>query len=94
AEGAYFHRVLPFDMERLQALNPRLTAARKLARDGAVTLLPDQKTAQVKSKDVVHVVRLTEDGFTCTCPWHARNKTARGYCKHALAVQIVAEGET
>lgn len=94
AEGAYFHRVLPFDLERLQALNPRLKAARKLARDGAVTLMPDQNTAQVRSKDVVHLVRLTKDGFTCTCPWHARNKTGRGYCRHALAVQIVAEGET
>src|SRR5262249_37194827 len=35
AEGAYFHRELPFDVSRIERLHPRLARARGLARAGA-----------------------------------------------------------
>ena len=92
ARGGYFHRVLPFDMERIGALNPRLVAARKLLDAGAVTL--DNRGGQVRSGEVVHRVVQEEDGWRCTCPWFARNGTQRGPCKHALAVEMALDGTT
>ncbi|MCG6901867.1 MAG: SWIM zinc finger domain-containing protein [Rhodobacter sp.] len=90
AQGAWFHRVLPLDMTKLDALNPRLKAARKLVDAGAVALCDDG--AEVTSKDAVHRVRLDEAGYSCTCAWYARNKAARGPCKHVLATEIAEAG--
>lgn len=92
AEGAYFHRALPFDLDRVQALNPRLEDARALLARGAVRLAEDRRSAEVASADVLHRVEVTPEGLRCTCPWHARTGGARGACKHALAVEIVLEG--
>lgn len=85
--GAWFHRALPFDMDRLQALNPRLKSARALVESGAVSMGPDSRTAFVRSNDVTHHVLLS-DAMSCTCPWYAANGSARGPCKHMLAVEI------
>ena len=38
AQGAYYHRELPFDVSRLARLHPRLAAARELVRTGAVEI--------------------------------------------------------
>ncbi|MFD1159306.1 SWIM zinc finger family protein [Roseovarius aestuarii] len=89
AQGAWFHRVLPFDMDRVIALNPRLKAARKLVDNGAVTL--GGGSADVESENVVHRVRMTDDSYSCTCPWYMKNKAARGPCKHVLAVEMAME---
>ncbi|MEM7528546.1 MAG: SWIM zinc finger family protein [Pseudomonadota bacterium] len=89
ATGAYFHRVLPFRLDRMERLNPRLKAARALVEAGAVELLPNG--AKVVSDGVVHELHAVEDGLSCTCPWYAKHKATRGPCKHALAVEIAME---
>jgi hypothetical protein len=97
AEGGYFQRALPFDLDLVEKLHPRLVAARKLVAAGAVALDPADRAgareARVKSGDLVHRVRLEPDGARCTCPWYAKYRGARGPCKHVLAATLVADGE-
>lgn len=90
ATGAYFHRVLPFDMTRIDALNPRLKAAKALVSDGAVRR--DGERIEVQSENVVHRVSLDDEGWRCTCPWYAKNGRARGPCKHILAAELELDG--
>ncbi|MEW9527674.1 SWIM zinc finger family protein [Microbispora sp. NPDC049125] len=84
AEAAYFHRELPYDRDKVAAMNPRARAARELTDRGAVRL-DGPGRALVVSGDQVREVR----GAACTCPWWARHQGRRGPCKHVLAVQIV-----
>ncbi|MEJ7729236.1 MAG: SWIM zinc finger family protein [Polyangiaceae bacterium] len=99
ARRAWFHRVLPFDLEQLASLaeaqNPRLASARKLVDGGAVTVIRGDGGAegQVRSDDVVHRVRLGADGARCTCPWYAKHGEQRGPCKHVLAVEMTLAAE-
>lgn len=98
AEGAYFHRELPFDMEKVESLQPRLRDARKLVESAGVRIERNDPTtgeveAAVRGTDVEHLVRLGPDGQRCTCPWYAKHQNARGPCKHILAVQITLEDE-
>jgi predicted nucleic acid-binding Zn finger protein len=96
AEGAYFHRELPFDLEKVEALQPRLLEARKLVGSGGVRIERNDATtgqveAAVRGTDVEHLVRLGPDGERCTCPWYAKHRNERGPCKHILAVQITLD---
>ena len=91
--GQYFHRVLPFDLEKVEQLQPRLKNARKLvervevlSQDG-----PDVD-ATVPGSDFTHYVRLRLTGHKCTCRWHARYQGQRGPCKHILATRMKVEG--
>jgi hypothetical protein len=90
AEGAYFHRELPYDAEALEAMHPRLVDARALAAGGAVTA--DGDRFRVRSGDLEYVVRPTPTGYRCTCPWYGKHRDDRGPCKHVLAVEQVARG--
>lgn len=90
ATNAYFHRVLPFDLDKIEKLNPRFSSARKLVISGAVTLRPDSG-ADIRSGDVIHRVRHTPEQTTCTCPWFAKHQATRGPCKHILAAEIQIE---
>jgi hypothetical protein len=87
AEGAYFHRELPYDSDRLAAMHPRLRDATALADAGAVRF--DGEISYVRSGETEHVVRRTADGDRCTCPWFAKHKGGRGPCKHLLAADLV-----
>ncbi|WP_170326698.1 SWIM zinc finger family protein [Ruegeria arenilitoris] len=89
AQSTWFHRVLPFDMDRVEAMNPRLKAARKLVDTRAVTL--EQGGAEVISDTTVHRVRFGDGAPSCTCPWYAKNKYTRGPCKHILAAEMETE---
>ncbi len=92
--AGYFHRELPFDLSQVEALQPRLKAARKLVTEDGVTLLaPKDGTieADVRGSGVVHRVRMSESAARCTCPWYAKHQGGRGPCKHVLAVEIVLE---
>lgn len=84
--SAYFHRELPFDMSRVEGMNPRLKSAKALLDAGAVRWLGD--VAEVVSTDVTHKVTQDETGWRCTCPWFAKNGRLRGPCKHILAVEM------
>lgn len=87
ADAAYFHRELPYDAKRLEAMHPRLRDATALVEADAVRF--DGGTAHVRSGDTEHVVRRTNDGDRCTCPWYAKHRGSRGPCKHVLAVAMI-----
>jgi hypothetical protein len=91
--GRYFHRVLPFDLEKVDQLQPRLKNARELV--GQVQILaqtgPDVE-AKVPGSDFDHYVRLSLSGDKCTCRWHSRYQGQRGPCKHILAARMKVEG--
>jgi len=87
ADGAYFHRELPYDSKLLTAMHPRLRNATELVDAGAVRI--DGDVAYVRSGDSEHVVRSTAEGDRCTCPWYAKHKGSRGPCKHVLAVDLL-----
>jgi hypothetical protein len=92
AEGAYFHRELPFDLEQVESLHPRLKDARKLVADGGVRFTRRDVArveAFVRGTDVEHRVSIAGEAATCTCRWYAKHQGARGPCKHVLAVQIL-----
>jgi hypothetical protein len=93
--GAYFHRELPFDMDRVEALHPRLLDARKLVEEKQVRVVSQSGSgddlraeAYVQGSDVPHRVRLLPEGDRCTCPWYSKHEGDRGPCKHVLAVRI------
>jgi hypothetical protein len=95
AEGAFFHRALPFDMTLVEALHPRLRDARKLVEEKGVRIVRQDEEgfeAYVKGSGVEHRVRLGAESARCSCPWYAKNQGDRGPCKHVLAVQITLEG--
>ncbi|MFE6234718.1 SWIM zinc finger family protein [Cellulosimicrobium sp. NPDC057862] len=95
AEGAYFHRELPYDRDAIDRMHPRLLGARALVADGAVRWVESgttrsgagERTAHVRSGDVEYVVRLGPAGDRCTCPWFAKHRDSRGPCKHVLAAR-------
>ncbi len=93
SESAYFHRELPFDMQQVDQLQPRLRNARKLVEAGKVRLTKagDGIEAFVTGSDVEHRIRLTPSSARCTCPWYAKHADTRGPCKHILATRIVLE---
>ena len=95
ARGAYFHRELPFDMERVESLHPRLVDARKLVEEKLVRFVQQsgagddaRAEAYVQGTDVEHRVRLQPEGDTCTCPWYGKHQGDRGPCKHILAARL------
>lgn len=93
--GAYFHRELPFDMDKVEALHPRLLDARKLVEDKQIRVVSQSGSgddlrveAYVQGSEVQHRVRLLPEGDRCTCPWYGKHQGDRGPCKHVLAVRI------
>ncbi|AXO34934.1 SWIM zinc finger family protein [Micromonospora sp. B006] len=89
ADGAYFHRVMPYDVGRAERDNPRLLGARALVERGAVER--DGEDATVRADAETYRVRRHPDGaYSCTCRWWARHRGQRGPCRHALAVSMVA----
>lgn len=96
AEGCWFHRVLPFDLNSIDNQHPRLKDARKLLNEGLVRIGKQSKLqieTLVQSGGVEHRVRIKSDDVKCTCPWFAKHGLTRGPCKHILASQIYLENE-
>src|SRR5262249_1534425 len=96
--GAFFHREMPFDLDAIDALQPRLEAAKKIVSSGDMKIGGrDEATGVtevlVPGSGVVHRVRISDEGARCTCPWFAKHKGERGPCKHVLAAQMVLDGE-
>lgn len=91
-EGRYFHRELPFDLDRVEEMQPRLGNARKLLRDGKVRRVSGAvPTFEVEGTGTVHRVTAGEDRQTCTCPWFSKYQGQRGPCKHILAASVALE---
>jgi hypothetical protein len=91
AAGAYFHRELPFDLDRVADLHPRLLDARRLVAEGGVRR-EGASVARVRETDTEQHVRRGPDGDRCTREWWAKHQGERGPCKHVLAARI-ASGE-
>lgn len=94
--GQYFHRELPFDMSKVEAMQPRLRNARKLVDSGLVkknASLNDVTVYSVAGTDISHRVELRHHGDHCTCQWFSRYQGKRGPCKHILAANLMDELE-
>jgi hypothetical protein len=100
SRGAYFHRQLPFDLDSVEELQPRLRGARQLVEGEKLKLVSRLDAAQgtaidveVAGTDVMHVVRLRPDGDKCTCQWFSKYQGQRGPCKHILAARLLVDGD-
>lgn len=98
--GAYFHRELPFDLDRVEQLQPRLKSARKLLEAGKLRVLEEPGLPNTDSADVVvegtgvmHTVRLRPEEDKCTCTWFSKYQGQRGPCKHILAARMLIEND-
>ena len=95
--GRYFHRELPFDLDRVEAMQPRLLDARQLLAENRVRRLAvvdaDGHDFAVDGSDVVHHVRLRADTDRCSCPWFSKLQGERGPCKHILAARLLRDGD-
>jgi hypothetical protein len=96
AAEAFFHRELPFDLNAVDALQPRLKAAKELLTEGTLTMGEARADGAmevfVPGSGVTHRVLLADEP-SCTCPWFAKYEGARGSCKHVLAAQMFTGGE-
>jgi hypothetical protein len=92
--GAYFHRELPFKLDQVEQLQPRLGDARRLVAEDGVRRAEAAHEFYVRGSDVEHRVRLVDERFKCTCAWFSKHGGERGPCKHILAAQLVLDAET
>jgi hypothetical protein len=88
-EQGYFHRQLPYGEDRLSLNYPRLKAAKQLLVDGSVRRGDGHHVVQ--GEHGVYRVAPHEGRLRCTCFFEAKYQGSRGPCKHALAVQLLAE---
>jgi hypothetical protein len=90
--NSYFHRVLPFELNKVDELQPRLKDAYTLLEENKVRLAAkintDQYDLLVAGTEVEHSVRLRPEQDKCTCPWFSKHQGQRGPCKHILAAQM------
>lgn len=89
-ENGFFYRRLPFKLERIIGLNPRMKNAEKLIEEGKVEILNKTEArteARVEGTGVHHTVILDRDKERCTCEWFSKYQGERGPCKHVLAVK-------
>ncbi|WP_223558379.1 SWIM zinc finger family protein [Chryseobacterium lathyri] len=86
----FFYRRLPFKLNRIAGLNPRMKNAEKLIAEGKVEILNKiaaRTEARVEGTDVHHTVIIDHDKERCTCEWFSKYQGERGPCKHVLAVK-------
>lgn len=85
---SFFYRRLPFKLERILTLNPRLKGAERLIEEGKITIITEEKgkiKAEVEgSGGIKHYILLQEETYKCTCAWFSKNQGTRGLCKHIL----------
>ncbi len=95
--GQYFHRELPFNLDRVEAMQPRLKNARKLVEAGGIKYLGSETGKDrygVPGTNTTHIIRLSEDVDDCTCAWFSKYQGQRGPCKHVLAARIQNDART
>ena len=89
-ENHFFYRRLPFKLDRIRSLNPRLKSAEKLLAEEQVAIVSqdDHRTeAKVVGSGVTHTVVLSPEQERCTCTWFSQHQGERGPCKHILATK-------
>ena len=89
----HYYRRLPFKMERVLSLNPRLKNAKKLVSTDGVQFVkkePGYIEAKVDGSDVKHTVIIEGENARCTCNWFTNHQGKRGLCKHILAVKMLS----
>ncbi|HYV92726.1 MAG TPA: SWIM zinc finger family protein, partial [Chitinophagales bacterium] len=89
-ENHFFYRRLPFKLNRILSLNPRMKDAEKLLEENKVEIVSKTDTrveAKVAGTGVIHTVILDGEQARCTCTWFSRHQGERGLCKHVLAVK-------
>ena len=90
----YFHRELPFDLAKVEEMQPRLGDARRLVEESKVRSLGEAGgvvSFEVQGAGTAHRVRLSEAQDACTCPWFSKHQGQRGPCKHILAASLVQQ---
>lgn len=88
--NSFFYRRLPFKLNRIMSLNPRMKRAEKLIEEGKVEIISQTSNrieARVEGSGVRHTVILDEKHERCTCEWYSKHQGERGPCKHVLAVK-------
>ncbi|MBC9934536.1 SWIM zinc finger family protein [Chitinophaga qingshengii] len=89
-DNLYFYRRLPFKLNRIMSLNPRMKDAEQLLAEDKVAIIsrqPDKVEARVAGSGVTHTVVIAGEDARCTCTWFAKHQGDRGPCKHILAVR-------
>jgi uncharacterized Zn finger protein len=89
-DNQFFYRQLPYKLNRILSLSPRLKEAEKLVTERKVEILvqdDDRVEARVEGSGVHHTVILDGDKQRCTCTWFSKHQGERGLCKHVLAVK-------
>jgi len=89
-DNGFFYRRLPFKLNRIAGLNPRIKNAEKLIAEGKVEILninTVRTEARVQGTGVQHTVIIDRDKERCTCEWFSKYQGERGSCKHVLAVK-------
>lgn len=91
-ENRFFYRRLPFKLNRILSLNPRMKGANKLIEDGKIEIISQTKErveARVEGSGVRHTVIFDNKGERCTCEWYSKYQGERGPCKHVLGVKKI-----
>lgn len=94
SKNGFFYRRLPFKLNRILSLNPRLKGVEKLLTEDKVHITKkegDDVEARVEGSGVHHYVAIKGDLEKCTCTWYSKNQGERGPCKHILAVKKKAK---
>ncbi len=93
--AGYFHRELPFELDQVEKLQPRLKNARRLIEKGGIRVVQEladgEADVEVPGSDVLHLVRLRRKGDKCSCPWFNKYQGQRGPCKHILAARMTVD---
>lgn len=93
-DNQFFYRRLPFKLNRIMSLNPRMKGADKLIEEGKVEIVrntPQRIEARVEGSGVRHTVIFDNHSERCTCEWYSKHQGERGPCKHVLAVKKITK---
>ena len=91
-ENQFFYRRLPYKLDRIMSLNPRMKGADKLIEGNKVEIIshtPERTEARVEGSGVKHTVIIDPERARCTCEWYSKYQGERGACKHVLAVKKI-----
>lgn len=92
----FFYRRLPFKLNRILSLNPRLKGAEKLLAEQKVEIISKKDgvvRAKVKGSTYDHYVLIKPGMEKCTCLWYSQNQGERGPCKHILATKKLIKNQ-